>query len=62
MGKEKPSKITTRRLACPECGARYYVYSRRERIFWCRRCGAEWSRNQFVPAVKHGGREGTDPT
>lgn len=55
-GKDRPAL----RLACPLCGNSAYAYSRREHIFWCRRCGHEWSRLEMFDQVKHGGREGTD--
>jgi len=31
---------------CPECGGANVLYTRKNKSFWCRRCGKEWKKNE----------------
>lgn len=44
-------------IICPECKSRNVMFTKRNQLFWCRRCGAEWKKIKEVENVERPEKE-----
>lgn len=45
-----PTVPAATRPTCPKCSSRQVLYTRRAKLHWCRRCGAEFTHREAFRA------------